>query len=308
MSHLDNRKKEFIENRRSKKKQPQKKTEYERRRTREEVEQIKNDLINYAQTSWGQKWIYYNLQIGRPFRMQRGIDYANDESRIDNISITKGQIFATVQGTAPTPYRVKINFEAINKENWNKIIEKLSNKPINLIELLEGNLPFELITFFEEIEQDLFPNALKGLDASCSCPDKAIPCKHIASLILYLSRVIDYNPFLLLELKGMTKNNLLDQLSFKGTIKTTNSKEASTNSEVDLFTFKVPKFLSSNRNESKREIPNLNFSIRKPTKIIETLDNLGTPYNLESKAFDIVLKELYRKISFISFELTQDKK
>lgn len=305
MSRLDNRKKEFMENRRLKKNPPNKKTEYEKRRTREEVDQIKKDLINYAKTSWGREWIYYNLQIGRPFRMQRGIDYANDERRIDNISIIKGQIFATVQGTAPTPYRVKINFETLDEENWKKIIQKLLKHPLNLIELLEGNLPLELIKFFEEIEQDLFPNALKGLDASCSCPDKAIPCKHIASLILYLSRVIDYNPFLLIELKGMTKNELLDRLSIKGIIKPPKLKENLKDSKNALYDFKIPKFLHSDKRESKEEVPNLNFIIKKPSKIIETLDNLGMPYNLENKAFNIVTKSLYRKIALYSFELSQ---
>ena len=302
---MDNRKKEFLESRGLKKKKPEKKTDYERKRTREEVEQIKKDLINFAKTSWGKEWIYYNLQIGRPFRMQRGIDYANDERRIDNISITKGQIFATVQGTAPTPYRVKIKFETIDEENWKKIVQKLSKEPISLIELLEGNLPLELIKFFEEIDQNLFPNALKGLDASCSCPDKAIPCKHIASVILYLSRIIDFNPFLLLELKGISKNDLLNELSFKGIIENKKLTVNSKGVENALFNFKVPKILHPNNNKLKKKVPILNFSIRKPGKIIETLDNLGRPYILENKAFDNVLKALYRKVALKSFEISE---
>ena len=305
MIYLDNRKKEFMENRRSKKKQPQRKTEYEKRQTREEVKQIKKDLVDYAETSWGKEWIYSNLQIGRPFRMQRGIEYANDESRIDNISITKGQIFATVQGTAPTPYRVKINFETINETNWNQIIKKLAERPLNFIELLEGILPEELTTIFEETGHSLFPNALKGLHADCSCPDKAIPCKHIASIILYLSRVIDFNPFLLLELRGINKNRLLDQLSINGKIKNPIIKKNSKLSGVAFHNFKVPKFLNSNKYESKEDVPILNFNIRKPSKIIDTIDNLGMPYNLENFAFNIVLKALYRKIALYSFEMSQ---
>jgi uncharacterized Zn finger protein len=302
---MDNRKKEFLENRRKKVSKPERKTEYERKRTREEVEQIKKDLINYASTSWGKEWIYHNLQIGRPFRMQRGIDYANDEKRIDNISINKGQIFATVQGTAPTPYRVKINFETIDKENWKNIVQKLSKEPISLIELLEGNLPTELIKFFEEIGQNLFPNALKGLEASCSCPDKAIPCKHIASVILYLSRVIDFNPFLLLELKGISKDDLLHELSFKGVNENIKLVVNSKEEEMALFNFKVPKMSNVNNIEFLKKNPIMNFSIRKPTKIIEMIDNLGMPYNLENKAFDIVIQALYRYVSAKTFEISE---
>lgn len=307
MSHLDNRKKEFMESRRSKKKQPQRKTEYEKRQTREEVEQIKKDLINYAKTSWGKEWIYSNLQIGRPFRMQRGIEYANDEQRIENVTINEGQIFATVQGTAPTPYRVKINFETINEADWKIIITKLAEHPLNFIELLEGNLPQELITVFEETSHSLFPNALKGLDANCSCPDKAIPCKHIASVILYLSRVIDFNPFLLLELRGKSKNELLDEMSLKGGKSGKKLTQESTDSKDISLRFSIPKITELKAKKKEKEGHNFNFNIKNPSKIIETVENLGNPPNLESKAFEIVLKAIYRKISSKSYEFSLDQ-
>ncbi|MFX1366461.1 MAG: hypothetical protein ACFE9Y_16200, partial [Promethearchaeota archaeon] len=90
---IDNRKKQFMESRRSKGKKSvlhKKKTQYERQRTHEEVEQIKKDLLNFAKTSWGKQWISSNLKIGRPFRMQRGIEYVKDKRRIDNLSIIPG--------------------------------------------------------------------------------------------------------------------------------------------------------------------------------------------------------------------------
>ena len=214
--NINDRKKEFMDSRKLKRKgsiPPQRKTEYEKQRTHEEVEQIKRDLIHFAQTSWGTEWIRSNLKIGRPFSMQRGIEYVKDERRIDNLSINPGQIFATVQGTAPTPYRVKINFEIIPNEGWKAILTNLKNKPINLIELLEGKLPEDLLEIFKNTKYSLFPDASKGLDATCSCPDKAIPCKHIAAIILYLARIIDYNPFILLELLGKTKNEILNDFS-----------------------------------------------------------------------------------------------
>lgn len=286
------------------KKNPEKKTDYERRQTREEVEQIKKDLINYAKTSWGKEWIYSNLQIGRPFRMQRGIDYANDERRIDNISLTKGQIFATVQGTAPTPYRVKIKFETIVEENWKKIIQELSKHPFNLIELLEGILPIEIIKFFEETGQNLFPNTLKGLDASCSCPDKAIPCKHIASVILYLSRVIDFNPFLLLELRGKSKNELFKDLSLRNFTENKKAHIMTNNSKNISLKFNVPIISDLEYENIKKEMHNLNFNIKKPSQILEIIENMGTPYELENKAFEIVLKAIYFKITNSSYTMS----
>ena len=317
MIKIDNRRKEFMENRRSRRKgptKPQKKSEYEKERTREEVEQIKKNLVNFAKTSWGKQWIQSNLKVGRPFRMQRGIEYVKDERRIENLSISTGQIFATVQGTAPTPYRVKINFEPILEEGWKIILKALAKKTINLIELLEGFLPEDIITIFDENGYSLFLNASKGLNATCSCPDAAIPCKHIAAVILYIARVLDYNPFLLLELRGKSKSEILNELSLGQGGKSNNeSEKVPTTSNIE-FKFNVPKIsiveLSSEQKKSDTDTGdyNIGFTFRKPGKIIDTLENLGIPQNIENKAFEIVLRAIYRKITSkihdISLELS----
>ena len=295
-----------MDNRRIKRKEPnkhQRKSEYEKQRTREEVEQIKKDLINFAKTSWGKQWIQSNLEIGRPFRMQRGIEYVKDERRIENLSISTGQIFATVQGTAPTPYRVKIIFEPILEEGWKSILKELSKKTLNLIELLEGFLPEDVITIFDENGYSLFPNASKSINATCSCPDTAIPCKHIAAVILYIARVLDYNPFLLLELRGKSKSEILNELSLGQGVKSKNESEKVSSTNDIEFKFNVPKIstleLSSEEKKSDTDIDdyNIGFTFRKPGKIIDTLENLGIPQNIENKAFEIVLRAIYRKIT-----------
>ena len=65
---MDNRKKEYLESRRNKRSQPKKrqfKTAQEKKETRDEVEQIRKDLINFAKTTWGREWIISNLKIGK---------------------------------------------------------------------------------------------------------------------------------------------------------------------------------------------------------------------------------------------------
>jgi uncharacterized Zn finger protein len=310
---IDNRKKEFLENRRLKRKgpdTPRRKTEHEKKRTREEVDQIKKDLIRFANTSWGKRWIRSNLKIGRPFRMQRGIEYVRDERRIDNLSIGVGQIFATVQGTAPTPYRVKINFDPILEEGWINILKKLEAKIINLIELLEGSLPEDIITIFEDSEYSLFPDASQGFNATCSCPDPAIPCKHIAAVILYIARVLDYNPLLLLELRGKTKNEIFNDLSLVQDEKTKKELEEISTLEKSTFKFNIPKIsiqeLSEKQEGSGKDDYNIGFKLKKPGKLIETLENLGIPQNIENKAFEIVLRAIYNRITSKTYEMSLD--
>ncbi len=264
----------------------------------EEVKQIKRDLINYGKSKWGKEWIHSILKIGRPYRMQRGIEYAKDSQRIENLLINKGRIFATVQGTAPSPYRVSVNFELIPEERWKIIIDDLASKAINIIELLEGNLPEDIINIFEKAQFPLFIDAQKGLDAKCSCPDKAVPCKHIAATILYLARVIDYDPFILLKLRGKSKKDLLSHLSLA---KKSEVKEKLIQSQELDFSFSIPKMsiddiLSENKTLS--ESPQFGFKFKKPGKIIETLENLGLPRNLDNpKSFATVLNSIYQTVT-----------
>ncbi|TXT59261.1 MAG: SWIM zinc finger protein [Promethearchaeota archaeon] len=278
-----------------------KKTPYEKRRTHEEVQEIKKNLINFASTKWGKAWINSLLERGRPFRMQRGIRYAEDEERIGNLTIHKGNIFATVQGTAPLPYRVKINFEIIPKSGWDKILKDLKSKLMNFIQLLDGELPDDIVKIFRKHEFPLFPHLITQENAECTCPDTAVPCKHIAAVILYISRVLDYDPFILLKLRGKEKDELLSELRLKEGSESSqaniNGEKKDLDLEEALFKYNIPvihnKELSAREeNEKKEEF--VGFNIKKPTKINETLENLGNPPKVENpRAFRKVIETIY---------------
>ncbi len=277
----------------------------DRKKKENEVKQIKKDLVNYAKTSWGKKWIFSILQIGRPYRMRRGILYAKDEERINNLLISKGQIFSLVQGTAPTPYRVKVIFNIIPDDEWSTIIKELGSNLFNLMTLLQGKLTEDIINLFEKNNQSLFPDVSEVLNASCSCPDKAIPCKHIAATILYISRVIDYNPLILLKLRGKNKKELLSELKIGTTLKTSDERESPRKKKGkdsdDYFSFNVPKYHFKELQKEDTFLKgkeDITFHFKKPGKYIETLQNLGLPNNLEyPKAFAIVLEKVYREIT-----------
>jgi uncharacterized Zn finger protein len=205
---------------------------------------------------------------------------------------------------------VKINLDLIPDIGWEKILEDLSTKLGYIIDLLEGSLPQNVITIFENNGYSLFPDSTNKLNSTCSCPDKAVPCKHIAAIILYLARVLDYNPFLLLELRGKSKEEILDDLSLSQP--TESNEESEIKSPIDNieFKFNVPKIHIQEISKQKSSIDefDIGFDIKKPGKIIETLENLGIPQNIDNKAFEIVLRAIYRKITSkiheISLELS----
>jgi uncharacterized Zn finger protein len=280
----------------------------------DEVMQIKKDLVNFAKSSWGKKWIHSILKIGRPYRMRRAMRYAEDEGRISNLVIKKGEIFSLVQGTAPTPYRIRIYFETIPEKDWSLIGKDISRSLLNLINLIEGKLSDEIINIFESNHHSLFPDVSQGLNAKCSCPDQAVPCKHIAATILYISRVVDYNPLILLKLKGKKKKELLSELKVGAQVKSISSKKQvniKKTTKKNIYSYNIPSMTIQDiaeREDTQNKMKDITFQINKPSKVIETLENLGLPPNLENrKAFAIVLDRIYRKVTNQTYKISLSK-
>ncbi len=284
---------------------------YDRRKTGKakqyEVQQIRDELMNFARSEWGKRWVKAILEFGRPYRMQRGVRYAQEE-RIDNLTISSGMIFATVQGTAPTPYRTKILFDPIPEEQWEVIIDALSSKAYYTIQLLSGQLPPDITSIFEKHNIPLFPAPTKEFPATCSCPDytqnKSL-CKHVMATVLYVARVIDFDPFLLFKLRGKGKEDMLQELqkarscAKKPVVRA--MKQIRQKVNVAEKSFDYPTLLTPELTTEQFAIATpykVGFHFSPPQPSIETLDNLSFPPNLESsEEFTMVFDDIYHTIT-----------
>src|SRR5690606_30912500 len=79
-------------------------------------------------------------------------------------------------------------------------------------ELLAGEMPQEIDAAFAAHAASLFPTKAGDLVTACTCPDWANPCKHVAATHYVLGEALDRDPFLLFELRGRTKREVLDAL------------------------------------------------------------------------------------------------
>ncbi len=69
--------------------------------------------------------------------------------------------------------------------------------------MLNRKLPDELLEIATNKGIKIFPREWKDFDMNCSCPDWAVPCKHLAAVIYLIANEIDLNPFKVLELHGL---------------------------------------------------------------------------------------------------------
>ncbi|HEX2868163.1 MAG TPA: SNF2-related protein [Ignavibacteriales bacterium] len=165
--------------------------------------------IRYGKTWWGEAWINALERIDYDAnRLPRGRTYANT-GRVKDIKISgKGNVEALVQGSRPKLYKITIKiskFSASEKTSIKKIIE---DNPSIASELSLGNLPSKLLEILEANHISIMPKSWRSIDANCSCPDWANPCKHLAAVYYIIANEIDKNPFLIFKMKGIPPEDL----------------------------------------------------------------------------------------------------
>lgn len=169
---------------------------------------------SYGTTWWGRQWLNSLEGIDFQNRIPRGKTYANT-GRVYNFSLdlAKGLIKARVSGNYDPFYSVKIKLHKINSKKADAFIDALLQSPIIISKLATRQLDPLVADIADKYNIRVFPKSWRDFDFECSCPDFAVPCKHIAALIYIISREIDANPFILFELQGI---DILQKLSERG--------------------------------------------------------------------------------------------
>jgi len=162
----------------------------------------------FGKTWWGEHWLRSLENVDYDNRLPRGASYARS-GHVKDIKIHGNQIVAKVLGSRPTPYRVTIIVPPFFDEQVEQMMTKIIERPALISKLLNRELDPAILNIAEELGLKVFPRQWTDFKMQCSCPDWAVPCKHLASVIYMLSREIDNNPFLVFEIHNV---NLLDEL------------------------------------------------------------------------------------------------
>jgi len=167
--------------------------------------------IKFAETWWGESWIRALEEIDVDTnRLPRGRTYARNGSVLEIKRTRTGTIQARVQGRRPAPYRIRIALTEWSEEQNAAVLDLIQNSPALSSQLLIGQMPESLEAELEKLGARIFPSSWREMTASCSCPDWANPCKHLAAVYYLLAVEIDKDPFLLFEMRGLKKKRILE--------------------------------------------------------------------------------------------------
>ena len=155
----------------------------------------------YGNTYWGKEWLNSLTQIDYSNRLPRGRTYANKGAAGD-IQIDDNRITAKVQGSRRRPYDISVSVNKFTPAEKAKIVQLVTENPIHLSKLLNRELPSQLDEACQRVGINIFPKSWRDMNGRCSCPDSAVPCKHLASVLYLIANEIDKNPFLVFELHG----------------------------------------------------------------------------------------------------------
>lgn len=155
----------------------------------------------FGNTWWGNAWLCALDKIDLSNRLPRGASYARS-GHVTSIELTGNTISARVAGTRPTPYKVTIRIPAFSEEEKKQFVGILRERPMLVAQLANGQMSPELAKIADAVGMEIFPKSWKDLGMTCSCPDYALPCKHLAAVVYLLSREIDNDPFLIFRLHG----------------------------------------------------------------------------------------------------------
>lgn len=237
-------------------------------------------------TWWGQRWIaaLEHVLRGDAGRLARGRTYAR-AGRTHDLVVEGGAVTAKVTGSRPTPYRITIRLSQLDAAAWTAAIAAMAAKAQFSAELLAGQMPLAIEEAFVAASASLFPQQRADLQTSCSCPDWGDPCKHVAAAHYVLGEALDRDPFLLFELRGRTKAQVLDALrAARGATEPTQRgagravRQATPEvASPDVPTVKLGALSAADYDRPREALPSLHFLFEPPVAHGAVIRQLGAP-------------------------------
>jgi uncharacterized Zn finger protein len=159
-----------------------------------------------VKTFWGKAWCE-NLERYSDYanRLPRGRTYVRNGSVID-LQISHGEIKALVSGSEI--YKVAVKVAPVTKARWQSICNDCAGAIDSLIELLQGRFSKGVMERVCKQNTGLFPSP-DEVKLSCSCPDGADMCKHVAAVLYGIGARLDQQPDLLFRLHKVDEKELI---------------------------------------------------------------------------------------------------
>jgi uncharacterized Zn finger protein len=221
-----------------------------------------------ATTFWGKAWCD-NLESYSDFsnRLPRGRTYIRNGSVLD-LQIESGKVTSLVSGSEL--YSITIKIKPLAATTWKVIRTTCGQRIGSLVELLQGSLSESVMEIVTGRNSGLFP-APKEIEMSCSCPDWAGMCKHVAATLYGVGNRLDHQPELLFTLRRVDHMELIAQAGSPVVKPTANTKKIIGASDLaDVFGIEFDNSLVSEKADAIAKSTRRVKVSRSPAKSLRT--------------------------------------
>jgi uncharacterized Zn finger protein len=272
-----------------------------RRKAAKEVEKLKKkgetcepivlEGRSITNTFWGKAWCK-NLESYSDYsnRLPRGRTYVRNGSVID-LKMAAGEITALVSGSSI--YKVKIAIAKVVTNKWNKIVDECAGKIDSLIELLQGQFSKGVMEIITDPKKGLFPDP-KEIKLSCSCPDWADMCKHVAAVLYGVGARLDDRPEELFMLRQADHVELIAKAGTTSLTKTAADQSEQILADSDLSSLFGIDMGDASQKDLKSA--NLNTKLKKKTTVKKSNKIVGVKANRQLKT-KVIKKTPKKKVS-----------
>src|SRR3989442_2436712 len=159
-----------------------------------------------AKTFWGDAWCR-NLERYSDYanRLPRGRTYLRNGSVLD-LRIGPREVHALVSGSSL--YKVVVRVSPVSPARWRAICKDCAGAVDSLVELLQLRFSRGVMERICRPGTGLFPTPGE-IKLSCSCPDWATMCKHVAAVFYGIGARVDERPELFFTLRAVDQNDLI---------------------------------------------------------------------------------------------------
>ena len=177
-------------------------------------------MARMTRTWWGEIFLEVLAMSMDEGRLRRGRAYSGPR-RLLKFDIRKGVARATLRGNInhyfgvyeEPRYKATVKLRQFTAADWDRISERISSNAACLSQLLMNEMPTAIEDAFSGTGKTLLPRSRDDLVSKCSCPDWASPCKHVAGVYYKIASLLDRDPMLLFEMRGLEFSTFRDKLA-----------------------------------------------------------------------------------------------
>ncbi len=132
--------------------------------------------------------------------------------RLGAIVVIEAMASAVVDPGSTGPLMAQVKVDRLDDEGWTTFAKEAARESGYAAALEAGELPADLVEHADEAGSEVLPGP-GDIETACECDAWTQPCVHALALLYQLAWQVDRDPYVLLLLRGRTREALLSEVT-----------------------------------------------------------------------------------------------